>query len=479
LTEHLLRLAVQRTGPIRSEELMGKPYRVFPAILVREKVLRNNIGVTFLPADEIRPTADAWNNVPVVERHPTKSGQPISARHPDILNTTGVGVLFNARFEDSALKADVYLAEDRIAVLPDTAAYVSNTEAGTTGELSTGFACQVEKAPGEFNGEKYDVVLRDLRPDHLALLPDEKGACSVKDGCGLGVNHAGACDCGCSDKEPTRGKLAKMVEQVLAIAKRVLPAKAENESDDDRRRALQEALTAAYGGMGKSLWVDSVFSDETTVVFYVESQAGESGLFRTTYSVADGGAFSFSDPEPVRRVTQFVPATNSHEVTVMNREQMIAHLAKQGPLDAETYGKLTNAQLTVLCAVPAAASPPPAPAQNGDPEDIAILRENLREERKKREALEASTRTALQAERRERLNLIEELIHDGHTDFSDQQIENMEIGTLRQLHNTVFRRAANYSGRGGPRDGGADFSWAHMGIVDGPAGSAALDKKVS
>jgi hypothetical protein len=36
-----------------------------------------------------------------------------------------------------------------------------------------------------FNGVKYEGIARNLRPDHLAILPDDKGACSLEDGCGV------------------------------------------------------------------------------------------------------------------------------------------------------------------------------------------------------------------------------------------------------------------------------------------------------
>jgi hypothetical protein len=63
----------------------------------------------------------------------------------------------------------------------------------TTGkniELSTELFTKNEPAEqgATFNGKPYDFVARNYKPDHLAILPDQKGACSLDDGCGVLTN---------------------------------------------------------------------------------------------------------------------------------------------------------------------------------------------------------------------------------------------------------------------------------------------------
>lgn len=229
VSEHL-QLKVEITGNARTETVMGRPHKVFPAVLVREQILNNNLGRTFLPAEEIEASADAWNGMPVVVRHPTKRGQPVSARSPDVLEARGVGNVFNARFEDGSLKADVFVDLERTKAVEDAGDVVQNVERGQPGEVSTGFGTHVENTTGSHDGEEYEAVLRRICPDHLALLPTEKGACSVTDGCGLGVNHDG--DCGCGDKNQKDGRFAQAVEKFVAFMSRLGPAPIQEDKMD-------------------------------------------------------------------------------------------------------------------------------------------------------------------------------------------------------------------------------------------------------
>lgn len=47
---------------------------------------------------------------------------------------------------------------------------ISLIESGTMKELSLGYACDMVKEPGVFNGQKYDLIMRNIRANHLALV---------------------------------------------------------------------------------------------------------------------------------------------------------------------------------------------------------------------------------------------------------------------------------------------------------------------
>ena len=55
-------------------------------------------------------------------------------------------------------------------------------------ETSTGYWSESVPETGKHNGKEYELVDKNIHPDHIALLTDEVGACSLKDGCGLNRN---------------------------------------------------------------------------------------------------------------------------------------------------------------------------------------------------------------------------------------------------------------------------------------------------
>ena len=70
-------------------------------------------------------------------------------------------------------------------------------EANEIVEVSTAFYPYTALQQGLFNGTTYRGVHRNLRPDHLALLPNGIGACHAGMGCGIGdsPSHTRLCLC--------------------------------------------------------------------------------------------------------------------------------------------------------------------------------------------------------------------------------------------------------------------------------------------
>lgn len=243
----MTQMAAHAAGPVREAELMGRRMRVIPAVMVQEQVLNNNLGATFLPAEEIAASVDSWNGMPVVLRHPTRNGTPISARTEATLNARGLGMVLNAKAEGGKLKADLYLDVERMEAIPDARAMLERFAAGEVGELSTGFGTRLERMEGVHNGRRYIAVMREVRPDHLALLPDERGACSVADGCGLGVNKEQ------TEMEEDRmpgwfarvwATLARSLKLESAMTRDEMLAALAEKSDCELRALLSEPVTA-------------------------------------------------------------------------------------------------------------------------------------------------------------------------------------------------------------------------------------------
>jgi len=179
------------TGSIRRESRNGRNYVVAPMTLIVPGVLNGSDGPLYYPPEEILKNPTDWNGVPLVVYHPIRNGVPTSARDPDIAEKQEIGRVYHAAIDDDGkLKAEGWFELD--AVKRVDSRILSALEKGLPIELSTGLS--VDKVPGEgtHNGKNYTYIARNYRPDHLAILPDQKGACSVKDGCGVLVNAKNA-----------------------------------------------------------------------------------------------------------------------------------------------------------------------------------------------------------------------------------------------------------------------------------------------
>lgn len=166
----------------------GRDYMVFPVVLVVAGVLN---GMD-LPESEIERSVPGWNGRPVTVRHPTSYGNYVSANSPDILAKFAVGFIFNVAMRDGGkLVGEAWIDGKRLSELgfSDLLERLVN---GDLCEVSTGYFCDVTPEEGVKDGKEYFGVQSKLVPDHLALLPDQIGACSVEDGCGIPrVNNNG------------------------------------------------------------------------------------------------------------------------------------------------------------------------------------------------------------------------------------------------------------------------------------------------
>lgn len=170
---------------IRREMHDGAEHLVVPAVLIVEGVLNDS----FVPAEEFGKYVDSWNGIPVPVLHPEEHGEHISANRPDIIDKNTIGRVYNAHVDGNKLKAELWLNIDKANRLGHDA-LIDQLAAGEVVELSTAYFADDEKKAGNFNGNSYSGIARNLRPDHLALLPGNVGACSVEDGCGTRTNNA-------------------------------------------------------------------------------------------------------------------------------------------------------------------------------------------------------------------------------------------------------------------------------------------------
>jgi len=172
----------------RYETLEGKQYLVVPCVMLTEGVHEGSQGPLYYPAKELSKIPAIWNAKPVVVYHPQMNGMSISACDPVIFEKQKIGILMNTKWEDGKLKTECWIDEEKTKAVDERVINAIST--GQMMEVSTGLFTDNEQTEGEWNGEKYEQIARNYRPDHLAILPDLKGACSIADGAGLLRNAA-------------------------------------------------------------------------------------------------------------------------------------------------------------------------------------------------------------------------------------------------------------------------------------------------
>jgi uncharacterized protein YdaT len=173
---------------IRQEEHQGRIHWVVPVVMMKNGVHAGSHGPLLHDINELGRFPAAWNGMPIVVGHPKDSnGNDISANSPDVIERETVGRVFNTHVNGDMLKAEAWLDYNRLSqVSPTTLNYVEDQ---VPLDVSVGVFTDEEPRQGEWNGEQYEAIARNHRPDHLALLPGSQGACSWGDGCGIRQNE--------------------------------------------------------------------------------------------------------------------------------------------------------------------------------------------------------------------------------------------------------------------------------------------------
>lgn len=314
-----LLLANLQSGKTRRELLNGREHIVAPLTLIVPGVLNGSDGPIYYPPEEISTSYESWNHTPIVVYHPMDNGKPLSARQPEVLNKSGIGVVLRARVSNGKLVAEGWFDLEQTRIV-DMRVYDALTS-GTKIELSTGLFVDKSDAPPNAihnspNGPRpYTHIARNYRPDHLAILPDMVGACSILDGCGVLVNKSKD-DAGTTVEEKV--KRDSLYQRFTAYLKSFV----DNElSHGEIRERLHKALAGSKSQADPRCYIEEVYDD---YFIYCENEK----LFKQEYSVSRDDQITLGNVTPVevKRETSFVPVSNSLEESVMpmTKEQRAA-----------------------------------------------------------------------------------------------------------------------------------------------------------
>jgi len=152
-----------------------------PAMLMTEGVHHGSAGPIYWAAHILRQAAPAWESTPVSLDHPVVNGQPVSINYsPEMRRKHEIGKVTKPYFDEQkkGLRATVQVPWN----------HLRSAEIQRTKEVSVGVFSDETYQPGTWNGESYGACSISMTPDHLALLPGGRGACSWEDGCGIRTN---------------------------------------------------------------------------------------------------------------------------------------------------------------------------------------------------------------------------------------------------------------------------------------------------
>jgi hypothetical protein len=297
---------------IRNEVYEGKEYVVVPVVMMVEGVHSGSRGAIFHPAEELAHMPMAFDGIPVTINHPKdKQGNYISANSPEILKEYHVGRIFGTYFSDEKLKGEAWLDTHRLAAIsPEGLSYIVE---GYPLEVSIAIFNDEDDIQGEWNGETYEAVARNYRPDHLALLPGGQGACSWLDGCGIRANQSNIktkekggsnVSVNKNDKKgfPALFQTLKELNNEGIIARSIscLAEKGYKELVDNARNKLDRMDDDM-----KMHFLEEMYEDY--LVYEVRRRDGVTELYRRDYSVNESGEIDFTnDPVSVNRTVEYV-----------------------------------------------------------------------------------------------------------------------------------------------------------------------------
>ena len=290
---------------LRTATFEDQEHVIVPVVMLVGDIVvwpMNRPGPEFVPASELEKAASSWNGRHVLPDHP--NGGTTSANSPEVLESMAFGRVFAARFEDKKLKCDAWLNVARAEEVGDDAtAVIDRVKAGEMVEVSVGAWVTAEESNGVHDGQRYEIIWRDIKSDHLALLPEGvPGACSIEDGCGAPrMNKDG------QEDEMKHNRIAALLESLKGLWVgsdiRLNEPKDGERSDVELRQALFDAIRADEPGFYD---IDVVYFQSKEVVYLIVPEE-EMIWIRRSFKVRGDKITLNDDREEVEMVTRYEP----------------------------------------------------------------------------------------------------------------------------------------------------------------------------
>lgn len=125
---------------------------------------------------------ESWDASPVFVNHPKINGEYAPVTYNPQLLTQSLGYMSGARIAGDSFHCNINIFASNSLYINEVLPVLKRD--GNIG-VSLGILSDIIYKDGWFNQERYNSIPVNIVSDHIAILPNELGACSLKDGCSM------------------------------------------------------------------------------------------------------------------------------------------------------------------------------------------------------------------------------------------------------------------------------------------------------
>lgn len=121
----------------------------------------------YRPAEELEKAVPTFNGLPLMLEHWDMDADTIGNVKEHVVGSLGT----DANYEAPYLTNSITITDAKA---------IEAVENGTFKELSAGYTCKLDMTGGIFDGQAYDGVMREIKGNHVALVPEGRAGHDVK-----------------------------------------------------------------------------------------------------------------------------------------------------------------------------------------------------------------------------------------------------------------------------------------------------------
>lgn len=319
------KLVANLSNQVKNKTLQGRDFLVAPVSMLLPGVFTGSAGPILYEEPDIKASVPAWNAKPITVGHPADSaGEQVSGCTPESLDSQSIGMVLNTRY-NSKLRSEAWFDVERLGKVPGGDIIHAALLANQKLEVSTGLYVKPIPGAGTYRGKDYVAKATDYKPDHLAIILNGEGACSLKDGAGLLVNQG----------KPTKPPRPERDPRLVGNAKSLL----------DQVEKVRAAVYAAHevyveDGPSTYCYIEEIYSGS---VVFEKRFDGVGQYFKQNYEITDGEVTLVGELMPVVKTVSYQVQNKKQEK--MERKDLIA---KIGDSHSEFVTNLSDDQFKAI-----------------------------------------------------------------------------------------------------------------------------------